>query len=265
MPRNLFAILVMLLVSCRLLATNFVIDSMCFEVINNNDRKVSLALCWDNNIIVDIPEIVEWQDQSYKVVEIAPFALRNCLAMKQLKVPKTCVKIHTTSLYYPPLLERIILDQDNTAYSDIDGVLFNKEQTILYSYPRGRMNETYNVPDGVTTIADNAFFKCTWLHILKFPTSLTQIGQSAFAGCHALESLTLPEHLVEVDHYAFYDCAHLHSVKVMGNDAILLGEQLFSYTTYINGELQLNSKACPQTVFQFRKLGFSRISFFDNP
>ena len=74
----------------------------------------------------------------------------------------------------------VYVDEDNAYYSSVDGVLFDKDKTILYHCPFGR----YVIPDGVTTIREGAF-KTNWYwgHELSFvaiPNTVTYIGESAF-------------------------------------------------------------------------------------
>ena len=262
MLRKLFSILAILLVSGHSLASNFVIGNMCFEVLDENEHTASLAVCWDKGETVDIPGYVEWKGQRYRVVEIATLAMRNCPSMKNLNIPQTCEKIKTTALYYSSKLEVIHVAEENAIYSDVDGVLFSKDQHTLYFYPQGRVKETYYVPNGVTTIADYAFFKNERLKTLHFPNSLMYIGQMACAGCHSLNNITLPENIAEVGSYAFYDCDSLMNVKVTRTSPFKLGEHSFSYLTCLNGELLLNGSAGPKIAEEFRKYGFLKVGFY---
>lgn len=64
-------------------------------------------------------------------------------------------------------LKNIRVDSDNDYYSDINGVLFNKDATALISYPGGKEEEDYTIPDSVKTVAYYAFSvsKVKYLHI----------------------------------------------------------------------------------------------------
>ena len=55
---------------------------------------------------------------------------------------------------------------DNSNYSSQDGVLFNKDKTILIQYPGGKQGY-YSIPTSVTSIGDYGFYGCIGL------TSLT--------------------------------------------------------------------------------------------
>ena len=51
---------------------------------------------------------------------------------------------------------------------------------------------TLNIPDNVTKIRENAFYKCSNLSNITIPNSVTSIGENVFSGCSSLASLTLP-------------------------------------------------------------------------
>ena len=60
-------------------------------------------------------------------------------------------------------------------------VLFNADKTIIITY-RAKDN-TYNIPDSVTSIGDLAFSCCETLTSINIPDSVTSIGNSAFDQC----------------------------------------------------------------------------------
>ena len=50
-----------------------------------------------------------------------------------------------------------------------------------------------SIPEGVTTIAEKAFFACEGLTSVSLPESITSIGDSAFARCKGLTSIIIPK------------------------------------------------------------------------
>ncbi len=58
----------------------------------------------------------------------------------------------------------------------------------------GKIGEMdFTVPAGVTSIGDNAFFKCDELRKVSIPDSVTSIGEEVFAGCGKLRKLSIPD------------------------------------------------------------------------
>lgn len=91
-------------------------------------------------------------------------------------------------------LARIEVDENNPVFSDIDGVLFDKEQKTLFCKP-GRGGGIYRIPDGTTTIADYAFEWCAYYQEFIFPKGVEEIGDYAFSSCHGLQRIVFPEGL----------------------------------------------------------------------
>lgn len=56
-----------------------------------------------------------------------------------------------------PYLKEIIVDKDNKYFSSQDGVLFDKDKTVLIAYPRMKRVNEYIVPESVKIIYDYAF------------------------------------------------------------------------------------------------------------
>jgi len=56
---------------------------------------------------------------------------------------------------------------------------------------------TVYLPDGVTVIAEYAFYQCTRLAEVKLPEALITLSASAFRGCGQLGTIALPEGLQE--------------------------------------------------------------------
>ena len=71
--------------------------------------------------------------------------------------------------------------------------------------------DTVFIPEGVTTIDDDAFTGCHFATVV-FPSTLTHIGARAFERC-GITTLELPPH-VTIGDAAFRLCTHLESVSL---------------------------------------------------
>jgi len=100
------------------------------------------------------------------------------------------------------------------------GVLYNKYKTILHAYPPGKSDNSFTIPDGITTIGKYSFFECTGLTSVTIPDSVSGIGDSAFNSCTSLTSLTIPNNVFYIGTSAFNNCTGLLSINVSsGNKA----------------------------------------------
>jgi len=89
-------------------------------------------------------------------------------------------------------LTNITVNTDNSNYSSVDGVLFNKLQTSLIRYPAAKEGDSYTIPDSDESIGARAFGSCTSLTSITIPDSVTTIGTEGFRSCTSLTSVTLP-------------------------------------------------------------------------
>ncbi|MDE5884213.1 MAG: leucine-rich repeat protein [Oscillospiraceae bacterium] len=115
-------------------------------------------------------------------------------------------------------LTGIHVDPENQYYMDINGILFSKDQKKLISYPAGKSNSSYSVPDSVTSIGNGAFNSCSSLTSVTIPDSVTSIEGSAFSACSALASITIPGNVETIKSTTFYNCSALESITILNPD-----------------------------------------------
>ncbi len=100
-------------------------------------------------------------------------------------------------------LNNIIVEDGNSNYVSIDGVLLTKDLSRLMSYPRGKADESYDIPDGVKEIGGGAFDRCNNLTAINIPDTVTTIEHNVFSGCQKLTELDIPDSVTSIDQNAF--------------------------------------------------------------
>ncbi len=146
------------------------------------------------------------------VTTIETDALIGCDALTEITVPKTVTSIAAEGFYCD--IEAIHVDAENTVYSSMDGVLFNKAQTRLLCYPTDKPSAAYTIPDTVTAIDDAAFAANMHLVRIDIPDTVREIGAGAFYGSSALEEITLPSGITVLPETLFMACSALRSVTI---------------------------------------------------
>jgi len=111
-----------------------------------------------------------------------------------------------TAIIKYELLEPVIQNHINSDpdFKILKGVLIKYKGTA----------EVVVIPDGVTTIGQQAFRDCTGITSITIPDSVTTIGSKAFHDCTGLTSITIPDSVTTIDSAAFYDCTGLTSVTI---------------------------------------------------
>ncbi len=82
------------------------------------------------------------------------------------------------------------------------------------------------IPDGVTSIGEDAFYNCSSLTSIEIPDSVTSIGNYAFYDCDKLTSVVIPDSVISIGNGAFYDCDKLTSI-VIPDSVTSIGEMAF--------------------------------------
>lgn len=77
-------------------------------------------------------------------------------------------------------LTDINVDSENKYLTSENGVLFNKDKTILLQYPVGNTRKEYTIPESVTTINDYAFWVCPDIEMITISDALASVGYMAF-------------------------------------------------------------------------------------
>ncbi|MDR2768070.1 MAG: leucine-rich repeat domain-containing protein, partial [Treponema sp.] len=70
------------------------------------------------------------------------------------------------------------------------------------------------IPEGVTSIGDAAFYEIDHLASVSIPASVTSIGNSVFFGCDSLGSVTIAGNTTDIGQNAFYNCKNLSSLII---------------------------------------------------
>lgn len=125
----------------------------------------------------------------------------------------------------------IIVDDENKVYATKEGVLYNKDFTVLIKYPNNKIDSTESfsviIPDTVNTIYPKAFYYNTKITKVVLGDEVKNIGNLAFIGCSKLTTITFNEKLESIGQSAFKDC-DLTSI-ILPETVKSLGDLCFAY------------------------------------
>ena len=141
-----------------------------------------------------IPAKVEQYGFIYEVSECKS-SFKQFPSLKRLELPATIKKVEIAEIEN---LQEVVVDKGNTEFSTEDGVLFNKQKTVLLSFPRRRDVKEYLIPDGVEQIAEEAFRGQPYIEEIVFPDSTIAIEKRAFADCRSLREVHLGKNVKKI-------------------------------------------------------------------
>ncbi len=143
-----------------------------------------------------------------------------CSGLTSVTIPNSVTSIGTDAFVDCSSLISISVAVDNSQYSALDGVLFNRDQTTLVCCPGGKAG-SYAIPNSVTSIDYHAFAYCSSLTSITIPSSVTSIGSSAFYSCSGLTSITIPDSVTKINVGAFLYCSGLTNVTIPSSVTII--------------------------------------------
>ena len=152
------------------------------------------------------------------VTSIGNEAFQWCEKLTSITIPNSVTSIGY-SAFYCSSLTSINVSDNNKNYCDVDGVLFNKDKTEIIQYPKGKINTNYKIPNGVTSIGNEAFYGCRSLTSITIPNGVTSIGASAFSSCSSLTSITIPNSVTSIGFKAFWWCDSLTNITYNGTQS----------------------------------------------
>jgi len=194
------------------------------------------------------------------VVTIEQDAFAQCVSLTSVTLPNSLTTIgwgafHTcsamTSVFLPSSVNfieegafarssgTITVDVNNQNYSSLDGVLFNKNKTVLLQCPTSKTG-SYTVPSSVISFQRFAFELCIGLTNVTLPGSVNSIGDDVFSACRGLETINIPSSVTSIGQRAFNVCQKLTSFTIPSS-VQSIGMGAFWYCSGLTRIYALNS------------------------
>ncbi|MDE6505616.1 MAG: leucine-rich repeat domain-containing protein [Clostridia bacterium] len=125
-----------------------------------------------------------------EVTNINENTFLNCNKFTSINIPDSVTSIGYNAFGGCDSLERINYTGDIASWCGIDGLNYlTLSKVYIGNQKLQDMTGELVIPDGVTSIGQDAFYYCSSLSSITIPDSVTSIGQSAFGACYSLERI----------------------------------------------------------------------------
>lgn len=115
------------------------------------------------------------------VTSIGEYAFYLCTGLESVTIPDSVTAIYGNPFVGCPFTA-VNIPSGNPAYAFVSGVLFDKRDHTLVTFPRA-MQGVYDIPQSIISIGNSAFGECGGLTSVTIPASVTRIGGYAFYEC----------------------------------------------------------------------------------
>ena len=192
--------------------------------------------------------------ESVKTIRLGTFT--GCTALTSVVLPSGLSILPETNIFGGcTSLPEVTLRSGCKNFTVVDGVLFSKDMTTLYTYPSSKKDSTYTVPDTVETIVSGAFSSTVYLTELTVPEGVTSCGSGVFSSGKVLRKLTLPDSLKEIGANTCCDCAQLTDVRLpSGLTAIP--------DNFIGSDTKITTLDLPESITSIGQKAFQGCSSF---
>ncbi len=143
------------------------------------------------------------------LTEIGDHAFAGCNSLSRAELPDSLVRVGVNPWADCFSISWIYVSPYSPGLAAIDGVLYSKADKRLICCPRCWRGDTFDIPQGVRSIGDEAFLSAAFITSVTIPDSVTEIGERAFFGCGKLVSVTVPDSATAIGASAFPDCPEL--------------------------------------------------------
>lgn len=141
----------------------------------------------------DMTNLTEIDLSGALIDEIPDGAFSGRWALDKVVLPSTLRTIGSRA-FYETRLTSIDIPKGVTSIKD-------------YAFYNSQKLEKADLPDSLTSIGEYAFNRCFSLQSVKIPAKLTTVSRSAFQSCRSLANLELHDSITTIGAYAFGGCA----------------------------------------------------------
>ncbi len=186
-------------------SSSSVVEELTFEWEITNG-KVKLARYTGNAKNVDIPEkynnmpveIIGYDSfrstpaqivttpNTLKKIELGAFGASK---VKVLNISQNVSVIENFLFENTNTVEAVNVDSKNNYFCSVDGILFNKNKTVLVYYPNHKSGISYTVPNSVQLFDVGCFSQNRIIETIYIPSSVIYLDWGAMSNCTALKSI----------------------------------------------------------------------------
>lgn len=183
---------------------------------NASMKKVELPSSLENIKFNAFFECVNLEEVSLNnnLISIGSSAFSNCKKLSKIELPASLEKLGSGVFAGCDSLKDVPVASKNNYFTSQDGVIYNKDKSVLYEMVSGYQDTVFRMPDTVKEINQYAFWGCENLQGVTLSNQLKKISAYSFSNCEYLTGVSIPYSVTSIEERAFQDCRNLGEISI---------------------------------------------------
>ena len=123
--------------------------------------------------------------------------------LTNIQIPSTVTSIHCLAFQGCSNLTSFTVASANSQYCASDGILYNKNMSVIIRYPAGKTDSSFTTPQTVSTIGEMTFNQCKNLTEVTFTDNVVAIEDEVFMYCVNLRKIVIPKSVKSIAYNLF--------------------------------------------------------------
>lgn len=157
---------------------------------------------------------LEYIEFPNSLVSLGRWVFYNCRSIKNLNIPRNLTDIAYTALAGLSGLVYYTCSPFNPKFKAVDGILYNKDMTMLVAYPQAAAATSFTIPSTITSLYDYCLHNCDNLTEINIPESVNYFGMNIFSASDNIESIDVPDGVTKMGVTVFGQCSKLSHVHL---------------------------------------------------
>ena len=166
------------------------------------------------------------------------------------KISKNLLPFDANDKYLICSFNSFDVSEENNYFKSINGILFSKNEKVLFAYPHGINNYSYEIPNTVEEISHDAFFRCESLRKVIIGKNVKRICSGSFAACKNIESMIIEAPITKLEWNTLGDCEKLSFLQLSDTIETIAPYMLFNNKALKKVILPRNLKKIYLTAFK---------------